>query len=246
MGVKYVVNENFFQKWSPVMAYVLGYIYADGSLEDASYLRGKYLRVSSVEKNNIIKIKNWLDSKHKIVESFFENKNHQNRYLLRIGSHKIFDDLIKLGLFPNKSLTVKFPKIPKKYLCNFVCGYFDGDGCVRVDRKKNKNGEYVLKKLSVIFTSGSKIFLEGLANELNLKIKTKQLKIYNGHRSFMLSYFTEDSVKIFKFLYRDCKEEIFLRRKFDKFFDYFKLRPQRVDKKIKKIIKDFDFGRVVK
>jgi hypothetical protein len=57
MGVKYAINKNFFKKWTQEMAYTLGYLFADGSLEDASYIRGKYIRVSSVEKNNISKIK---------------------------------------------------------------------------------------------------------------------------------------------------------------------------------------------
>jgi len=67
MGIKYKVNENFFKEWSPIMAYVLGYWYADGSLEDASYLRGKYIRVTSIDKSTIEKIRDWLDSEHAIV-----------------------------------------------------------------------------------------------------------------------------------------------------------------------------------
>ena len=39
------------------MAYVLGFIAADGSLEDASYLRGKYLRICSSDIEIIEKIK---------------------------------------------------------------------------------------------------------------------------------------------------------------------------------------------
>jgi len=246
MGIKYIVNENFFKKWSPEMAYTLGYLYADGSLEDASYLRGKYLRVSSVEKVNIIKIKNWLNSEHKIVKCLPREKNRQIRYLLRIGSHEIFNDLTSLGLFPNKSLTVKFPEITKKYLSYFIGGYLDGDGCVRVERKINEKGEYVMKKLNVVFTCGSRIFLEKLAQELNKNTKTNQLNIYNGHRSFMLSYSTGDSLKIFEFIYGKCKNEIFSRRKFDKFCEYLNLRPQRKNKKIIRIIEKFNFGRVVK
>lgn len=45
MGIKYKVNEDFFNEWSHKMAYILGCYYADGSLEDATYLRGKYIRM---------------------------------------------------------------------------------------------------------------------------------------------------------------------------------------------------------
>jgi len=29
MGIKYAVNEDFFKTWTPTMAYLLGFIYAD-------------------------------------------------------------------------------------------------------------------------------------------------------------------------------------------------------------------------
>lgn len=54
MGVKYDSNERFFDRWNPEMAYVLGFMFADGSLEDASYLRGKYVRVSSTDKDRVV------------------------------------------------------------------------------------------------------------------------------------------------------------------------------------------------
>jgi len=218
------------------MAYVLGYLYADGSLEDASYLRGKYVRVSSVEKENIIKIKNWLNSAHTIVNKKPTSKNGRLGYLLRIGSHMLYDDLVKLGLYPNKSLTIKFPKIPKKFLSHFVRGYFDGDGSVMIQRAKGKTQKFILKKLSVVFTCGSEVFLEKLAEEVKKVIKTDQEKVYKGDKAFMLSYSTGDSVKIFKFLYGTDTKEIFSQRKFNIFCDYFKRRPQRVDEEIKNII----------
>jgi hypothetical protein len=246
MGIKYPVNEYYFRKWSPEMAYTLGYLYADGSMEDASYLRGKYIRVSSVEKKNIEKIRERLNSEHTIVEIKPISKNRQKRYLLRIGSHMLYNDLISLGLFPKKSLTVGFPNIRDKYLSNFVLGYFDGDGCVRICRARGKKKDWIIKKLSIVFTSGSENFLKKLAVQLQKKLATNQMNVYNGHRSFMLSYSTEDSMKIFEFLYGNTKKGVFLERKFDVFCEYLKLRPGRIDSKIKSIIKSLNYGRMAK
>ena len=105
------------------MAYVLGYIYADGSLEDASYLRGRYLRISSKDKEILLKIKKVLDSEHKLqirkprqikyINNIYVSKN---LYLLRIGDHELFNDLISLGVTPRKSLSLEFPKIPRVFL----------------------------------------------------------------------------------------------------------------------------------
>lgn len=115
MGVKYAVNENFFEKWTPMMAYVLGYLYADGSLEDASYLRGRYLRLTSTDKELIDLTREALSSQHTIVTIPPDSPLRKTRYFLRIGNHKIYDDLLRLGLFPNKSLTMKFPAVAPEF-----------------------------------------------------------------------------------------------------------------------------------
>lgn len=237
MGLKYAADEKFFEKWSDPMAYVLGYLYADGSLEDASYLRGKYLRVSSTDWESIIRLRKLLKSEHGLVV-LKPTKSHpgKTRYLLRIGSHKIYNDLIKLGMYPNKSLTVKFPSIPKKYLSHFIRGYFDGDGCVYLYKTKGKKKPEIVKKLSIIFTSGSYDFLRKLCNILRASLKLNQLNIYRGKGAYQLRYSTHDSIKIFEFMYHARGNHIFLLRKFEVFKNYFNLRPSNIKGNISKIL----------
>lgn len=212
------------------MAYVLGYLYADGSLEDASYIRGKYIRVTSVEKQNILKIRRCLNSEHTVVKLKPTRPNGKYRYLLRIGSHKLYSSLTKLGMYPNKSLTIKFPDTPKKYLNDFVRGYFDGDGCVYLYLKRGKRQKMIIKKLSVIFTSGSEIFLEELKGLLHDIAGIKHDKVYNSQRAFQLRYSTGDSIRIFKFIYGGVRPKLFLRRKLKVFLRYFKMRLLPVDR----------------
>lgn len=247
MGVKYKIDSNFFKKWGNEMAYVLGYFYADGSLTDADYLRGKYISVSSIDLDTIIRIKKYLKSEHKIVTCKASTCAGHRRYLLRIGDHKLYNDLMELGLYPNKSLTVGFPdNIPHIFLSDFIRGYFDGDGCVYIWKSKGKTQPIILRKLQVIFTSGSKRFLVGLAQALFSELVLNQKIVYKGHRSFELRYSTGDSVKLFKFLYNNKNRALFLRRKYTKFLEYFELRPQRVDMKTESIIKYQQLGHVVK
>ena len=219
------------------MAYVLGYFYADGSLEDASYLRGRYIRVSSVEKDTILKIRHWLGSEHTIVECAPTTKNGGTRYLLRIGSHALYAVLVKLGLYPNKSLTVRFPNtlIPKRFLGDFIRGYFDGDGCVYL-RKGNKGN---IKGIRVIFVSGSRAFLDGLVFCLRQRLNLQQRKVYRGHRSFQLMYSTNDSLKIFAFMYRHVHPSVLLERKFTIFKKYLMMRPGWVDTTIARVLRSW-------
>lgn len=237
MGIKYAVNEEFFRNWNHEMAYVLGYLYADGSMEDASYLRGKYIRVSSIDRQTILKIKRLMNSKHTIVTRIPSSQKRGTSYLLRIGSHKLYNDLTDLGLFPHKSLTIKFPKVPVKYLKDFVRGYLDGDGCVYLERAQGKKQKLIVKRLRVIFTSGSKIFLEGLHMALHENFAVQYGKIYDSHRSFQLQYPTSSSIELFRLLYKNVSSRMYLERKLKVFIKYFALRPSVIDKDIAYIIK---------
>ena len=58
---------------------------------------------------------------------------NSNSYRLCIGCKEMYQDLIKLGCPPRKSLILKFPtdeQVPPKYKKDFMRGYVDGDGCL--------------------------------------------------------------------------------------------------------------------
>ena len=228
------------------MAYVLGFFYADGNMEDASYLRGKYIRFNSTDKNLIFKIRKWLKSKHTIVQLKPIWSNGRKRYLLRIGSHKLYDSLTEKGLYPNKSLTIRFPAIPKQYLKDFTRGYFDGDGCVFLELSSGKSRKKIVKKLSIIFTSGSYDFLKKMNSELKKSIELTKDSVYKSNRSFQLRYSTADTLKLFKFMYDDFEQDTCLPRKVRVFLQYLALRPEKVDQTIRKIIYKFKNGHVAK
>jgi len=209
MGIKYKINYNFFKEWSRQMAYVLGYLFADGSLENSPYIRGKYIRFSSTDHSFIKKIKRLIGSEHTIVK-IKPYGNRKEKHYLRIGSHSVYNDLEKLGLFPNKSLTMHFPKIPQSFLSDFVRGYFDGDGSVILDKyKKDKQA----KRLKAIFTSGSEKFLKSLDSYLQKYCNIKGPNFYNSHRSYQLVYRNSKAKKVLDFIYRDLEDHLFLKRK---------------------------------
>ncbi len=197
------------------MAYLLGYIYADGDLVNTPYNRGKYLKVTSTDKCLIDLSRIILNSRHKINTIYPRDQFCKIKYILRIGSHKIFNDLAKLGVHPNKSLNMKFPKIPDEFLNHFIRGYFDGDGHASIELKQN-----AFKRMKIVFVSGSPAFLKELATILDKNLNLTIKKIYKGWRAYRLAYSTKDSIKIFSYLYKNSKN-LFLPRKqrvFKKFF----------------------------
>ena len=204
------------------MAYILGFIYADGSLEDAPYIRAKYLRVTNTDLDRIQTIKRILKSDHKIVTEE-KGGNYKPRHLLRIGSHKLYDRLVKIGVTPRKSLVMIFPDVPNAYFGSFVRGYFDGDGCAYLEIRPTGRP----KRLLTVFTSGSKVFLEALHFRLEACAGIKGRGLYrhgSTKGTYQLRYSSEDSIRLFKLMYKlPLQKGLFLQRKYDIFTRYFKL-----------------------
>ena len=144
--------------------------------------------------------------------------------------HQVINErALRLGVTRRKSLMTEFPKdIPLDCLGHFTRGYFDGDGCVYIMRGKGKCGQELFKGLAVIFTSGSKIFLEGLRDKFE-GIGFKKGKIYFGSRAYRLKYPTSESMRWFQVFYDDRLDNLFLKRKMDIFITYFQNRTRKID-----------------
>lgn len=228
------------------MAYVLGFIYADGCVLDAQSSRTQYLMVASNDVEILKLIRELLGSNHPMYRraprlvKHKDNRIYESKesFRLRIGSREIYQDLIAFGLHPNKSKTILLPIIPTEFWPDFIRGYFDGDGCVSLNVEKDANGKEMLKRLLIIFTSGSYKFLEALNSILTRELLINEKCIYQSSGAFQLRYSTNDSIKIFKFLYSSCPPELCLERKLKIFSNYFNLRPSRVDLEVASILND--------
>ena len=141
---------------------------------------------------------------------------------------------------------MQYISLPQPFIKDFVRGYFDGDGCVFLYRSRGLTQKVILRKLSVIFTSGSRKFLEDLLAVLKKNMKLRQEKIYDSTRSFQLRFTTKDTVEIFKFIYSGAGKSSFFERKYIIFANYFAARPSRVDAKVESILQCLGRGHVVK
>lgn len=201
------INENFFAKWSPEMAYVLGLIITDGCISKTGTVS-----LCLNDRDLIEQVKKVMGSEHKITIS----KHQKGLYSFHFAREKLVEDLHKFGIFPRKSLTVRFPDIPQDFLTHFIRGVFDGDGSVFFDKRRPNS------PLRSKFVSSSEDFIQSLENNLKLLGMPKRTiykqKTKNGW-SYMFIYDHKDSKKLFSILYNNAQNGIFLGRKFNRFLE---------------------------
>jgi hypothetical protein len=227
---KYKINQHFFSKWNSQMAYILGFSCADGNV----YERTLSWELSNKFKSNFDLLKSFnfaMDSDYPI-----EIRNYS--YKLRVSNKNILCDIKKLGIIPNKKKVLIFPIVPKKYLSHFIRGFLDGDGWIVTRVRKNDGGE-----ICVGFSNGSQDFMNGLIKSLrfclgftkfNLRKRKKLMK--NGEDTFwyQLEFYSNNANKLLNFMYGSInKQDLFLKRKYEKFLDSRKLFNE--EEEIKKI-----------
>jgi len=204
---KYTLDANFFDKWSPEVAYVFGLFCSDGNVSiDGTYC-GFHINKKDIEILELIK---------KVMKSNHPIQARGKYIYLRIYSKKIAKSLIKLGCVPRKSLNLNFPFIPSKYLKHFVRGYFDGDGSIHFNRPN-------AIKITLV---GTKNFLKLLQHKLSLKLRLQKHKIKKYGNIFFLEYYGNDARKFCFWIYKESKG-LFLKRKYDRFVNHINLRSKQ-------------------
>lgn len=210
------LDENFFSNWSMKMAYVLGFIFSDGNI--GKHFGSHHLTVSQKEPEILYKLLKLMNCDVKLLK--IKRKKYKtgisgDSYFFRITNEKIFNDLVLLGLTPDKSLTIDFPIIPHEYVRHFIRGCWDGDGSVYIEKK---NGS-----IRASYTSGSINFIKGMLDELE-KAGLKKRKIYTVKRKKPTYYFRFTGVsqckKLYHYLYDNVSSDQFLQRKFDVLNDF--------------------------
>ena len=199
------INEDFFKNWTPEMAYIFGFWIADGNMWEKNYS----ISFGSNDYYLLEIIKSNLESGHKI------RKNGEKGYQLAFSNKIMYNDLLKLGGIPAKSLTIQFPEVPDEFLHHFIRGEFDGDGCnyIHIDRRRIHNN----RSLRSVFI-GNVDFLTVLKEKIKEHINIDVNKLYSmkNHnlRTKRLEYYDKKAIALCKYIYKES-ENLRLERKFE-------------------------------
>ncbi|MFA5873633.1 MAG: LAGLIDADG family homing endonuclease [Anaerolineales bacterium] len=184
---QYPFREDFFSTWSPEMAYVLGFCFADATVDRFSLL------IYQKEIEVLEKIRSLIN----LNRPYKKAGTNRSIHALVLSSPKIMKDITKLGLIPNKSLIARVPgEVP--YPADFVRGYFDGDGHGGWYKKRNK---YILQ---IGFTSGSREFLLDLKELLPCNIGGPYQG--KGHSFTLQTNRLRDAVTLRDWMYASCTD----------------------------------------
>lgn len=216
---KNIVNETFFNVWTPQMAYVLGVVCTDGNIRPSiikepnskDTIRVSRLTISQKEPELLTKVLKLMNSEAKLLfrnRREFSNTTSGETYYFHLNSDKIYDSLIKLGLTHNKSLTLQFPKVPENLAHHFIRGCWDGDGSVYLDKTSNS--------ICASFVSGSKDFISEILFQL-YKARLPERTLYCNSNSYYFRYTGKQCKLLANYLYTDSNESMWLNRKYELF-----------------------------
>lgn len=214
------VNTEFFNTWSENVAYVLGFFCADGYI--FTNPRGShYLSLNITDKDLLIRLKDLLGSGHKLSLKKTSNDHWKPSWIIQIGSKKIFERFLSLGITPKKAYRVKIPDIPKEYIADFIRGYFDGDGHIYFGYNHKNDRQLPTPVLITGFTSCNKKILIDIAAKIHELADTRLRKPTFSDGAFRIQYSTHDSRKIYLFFYSNNPSLYLVRKKivFEKYLE---------------------------
>ena len=165
-------NEDYFEQIDTEdKAYFLGFIYADGSViyDNEKYRYKLVLKLHTKDNHILESLINYVDGE---MDIWFDGQ----REMCEVGfsGKKMVIDLIKLGVTPNKTFTLKYPNIDEKLEKHFLRGYFDGDGCIRTSFDKRDG----TKRGDLRIVGGSLDMLNKLNERMNVLFGTNINKLY--------------------------------------------------------------------
>lgn len=200
------LNDNYFSSENERMAYLLGFLTSDGTI-DKKNNRIK-IGLSSVDKDFLIMIKKELGYEGDILD--YQTSNGFNVSELTFTSQQIKKDLAKYNIVPNKTFTYTFPEsLNKKYWIDFIRGYFDGDGSVSTAGPHAIRWQICAANKQVLEKIIDFFYEEYSIEKVSILVQMKE------HPLYYFQYSTTATKKIFSILYKEnCLK---LPRKYFKF-----------------------------
>lgn len=239
----YTLDKNFFNSWTPEMAYVLGVLATDGCVS-----RNRF-SLTSTDLELVQKVRSLMVSDHPIGVVSPKGWARKVQYVLNVSSTKLAKRLTDLGIGPAKSLTLRFPEMPQDCVRHFLRGCWDGDGSFYFesrtrDRREDEPRKDTILNFRASLVSGSRRFVEGIISRINdagitprralkplvfrgrggvRRVKyLRTIRIYETRRGGSVSYSLRlvgpNAISLARLIYEGVPESMYLQRKYEIFW----------------------------
>lgn len=192
---KISLDDTYFKKIdTEEKAYILGFVYADGYIDGKEKSLG--IDVNKRDIDILYKIKEATRCKNDLHKSSTENCVR-----LYLCSKKMVNDLKNVGVYRNKTKTIRMPLLEDELYRHFMRGYCDGDGHVGLTQ--------------TVIVTGSEQFHKDMVSLLENKFKMKMSTRKQGNTWYLV--LSRKDLCIVEWMYDNCS--IYLDRKYNSYIE---------------------------
>ena len=223
---KYSFNRNFFFQENANLAYFLGWVSSDGYIQTNSNAIG--IEIKQSDRKVLEDIREAMEYTRPIID--FERKERGNGAFSKfILENKEIKELLinKYNIIPRKSskdFCFNFSNLNKEFWKDYIRGYFDGDGCIKIT---GVSLTFQIDCTSLKMLLAIEKALKEIDNSIYLSITRRdpqERNIKDNINSklplFRLYGYGDNAKKVFDIIYKDA--DIYLQRKYDRYLQYMK------------------------
>lgn len=184
---------------TPEKAWLLGFIYGDGSL----YNDGRTINITSGDSDVIDNIN------HLFGDNLSISSPKSTYRAITLHSGRLWKELNTcFALVPNKSRILCYPQLPDEMKPHFVRGLLDSDGCWYLDTRNPQ------KKLKFSYVSLSLPFITSLRSDLINHVGVSTQRNVRKGSGYIIDYSNKDAIAIGGWVYAGSTSETRCERKF--------------------------------
>ena len=223
---KYSFDRNFFFQENAHLAYFLGWVSSDGYIQTNSNVIG--IEIKQSDRKVLEDIREAMKYTRPIID--FERKERGNGVFSKfILENKEIKELLinKYNIIPRKSskdFCFNFSNLNKEFWKDYIRGYFDGDGCIKIT---GISLTFQIDCTSLKMLLAIEKALKEIDNSIYLSVTRRDPQERNTKDNinsklplFRLYGYGDNAKKVFDIIYKDA--DIYLQRKHDRYLQYMK------------------------
>lgn len=179
----YQLDDNFFKKQNSNMAYILGFLAADGNV--ASKENSISIQLQKSDEKLLQQIQKIVKSTRPL--DYYTTSLGHDSVKFQVWSAEWKKDLAIYNIVPNKTFILQPPTfLDTQYSIDYIRGYFDGDGSVSYKDKNPRNCVWEIV---------------GASKDVITWIYQILAKKYQITTTGILSFYTDNNVRMYKITY---------------------------------------------